>query len=267
MPIEFTVFLILIGLACGLVSTQIRVSPALTCLTALYFFLPVIGMPVDQYISIVIATILVACLPIHLYHWLTAMKAGRVEYSLLLKYAPGLAMGGVIGAQLVSLSNVEVLLAFISFTLLLNIFVSVLEWQVHQQRSVPNFPLPIGLLAGGMSVLGANDGHTVARLLYQLHPHSNENRDGTLHGMSVFLSFSALIGFVFPALQPVAISHIVASDAWLAGAIYIPAALALGAGLLFGSLLTRWQVSHYEHKILLACFNLYLIVCLFRIWQ
>ncbi|KZN13181.1 TSUP family transporter [Marinomonas sp. TW1] len=263
MPIEFAVFLILIGLACGLVSTQIRVSPALTCLTSLYFFLPAIGLSIENVVSIVIATTIVACLPTHLYQWLKAMRVGQVEYVLLFKYAPGFAMGGVIGAQLVSFAGIQVILAFLSFTLLLSIFVSTMPWRHVKLQSIPNFPLPIGLLAGGISLLGGNDGHIVSRLLERLHHRSVENGDGTLHGMSLFLSFAALIGFVFPATPP----PMTSLEAGLVGAIYLPAALILGAGVFLGTLLSRWQVSHYEHKILVICFNLYLIVCLFRIWQ
>lgn len=266
MPVEFAVFLLLIGLACGLVSAQIKVSPALTCLTSLYFFLPVIGIPVENVISVVIATIIVACLPTHLYYWLKAMKAGEVEYALLLKYAPGFAMGGVIGAQLVSFVSIQVILVFLTFTLVLNIFVNLVQWQYFKLQSLPNFPLPIGMFAGGISVLGGNDGHIVSRLLNHLHHRNLENSEGTLHGMSLFLSFAALIGFVFPAVPP-SLPSMTSLGSGLIGSIYLPAATTLAVGLFLGTLLSRWQVSQYEHKILLVCFNLYLIVCLFRIWQ
>ncbi|WP_394179185.1 TSUP family transporter [Marinomonas posidonica] len=266
MPVEFTVFLFLMGLGCGLVSAQIKVSPALTCLTSLYFFLPAIDIPVENLISVIIASTIVACLPTHLYSWLKGMKSGQVEYALLLKYAPGFAMGGVIGAQLVSLASFQVILAFLSFSLLLSVFVSTMQWRYIKLQSIPNFPLPIGLLAGGISLLGGNDGHIVSRLLNHLHHRNPENSEGTLHGMSLFLSFAALIGFVFPAVPP-SLPSMMSLGFGLIGSIYLPAATTLAVGLFLGTLLSHWQVSQYEHKILLVCFNLYLIVCLFRIWQ
>ena len=106
--IEMFFLLFFIGAATGSIASVIKIAPALIAIPALYFFLPVFNLSFERLMLPAIATCITSFIPANLYAWIISMKKGEVDSQQQINFAPGIAMGGVIGAQILSLSSVFV---------------------------------------------------------------------------------------------------------------------------------------------------------------
>jgi uncharacterized membrane protein YfcA len=262
--IELILLFILIGAATGTISSIIKIAPTLIAIPALYFFLPVFGLSLQEVMLPAIATCITAFIPTYLYAWIKSMKHGEVDTQHLINFAPGIAMGGVIGAQLLSL--VSFLVFKIGFTLiaLIAILNIILRSRTKKTSSIAIGKLahiPIGLFIGAMSLVSGNGGQTLGESLSTLKTVDHRQRQGSINGFVVFASIAAMIGFIFPAQ-----SFDQATLSGFSGAIHIPLMLVLACSHFFFNWLCRHRGNALDKRVLSISFVIFIACSLVRLW-
>lgn len=201
-PFELALLFAFIGAATGSITSIIRVAPTLIALPTLYFFLPVFDLSFEESVLPIVATCICAFIPIHLYTWIQSMKVGQVDSKNLILFAPGIAMGGVIGAQALSLTNFltfKVAFSVIAILAIINILLKPKALKVSTLQLNKYAYMPTGILIGTVSLLSGNCGRTLSESLCMLTQTDPQKNQGTISGLVVFASIAALVGFVYPA--------------------------------------------------------------------
>lgn len=264
MILEWCLLLVLIGSGAGAVSSLIRCAPALIALPSFYFFLPLFDVSFDEVMLPVIATCLVAFIPAHLHAWIRAMQKGQVDFQHMINFAPGFAMGGIIGAQLLSLIN---FVTFNVFFLLIAIIAILL--MIFTLRSIQIAPrkinrvayIPVGLGFGVISLLAGNCGRVMGQLLHMSSDNPEKNIEGTILGFAIFTSIAAMVGFIYPA-QPFdqfGLSGFV-------GAIHLPSFAVLAICYWFFHWFCYKRGNNLDRVVLYASAIVFLMCSLVRMW-
>lgn len=262
--IEMFFLLLFIGAATGAATSVIKIAPSLIAIPALYFFLPVFNLSFQDLMLPAIATCIAAFIPTHLYAWITSMKKAEVDSQHLINFAPGIAMGGVIGAQLLSLSSLLVFkLAFslISLITVLNIVFRPQLRSINTVKIGKLAHLPIGLFVGVFSLLSGNCGRVLASLLCSLKKVDQKQHQGTSDGFVVFASIAALVGFIYPAQT---FDHM--NMAGFAGAVHLPSMMILSCSHFFFYWLSRNLGNDLDKSVLSISFVVFITCSLIRIW-
>lgn len=264
MPIELILLLLLIGAGTGSVSAIIKITPALIAIPTLYFFLPIFGASLDDVILPVIATTITAFIPTHLYTWIKSMKAGSVDFQRLIDFTPGIVMGAIIGAQLLSLiSPFAFKLAFsiIAIIAFLNVVLSSQIESIHGVNINKVARLPIGLLIGVISLVSGNCGQVLAGVLFAINKTKISQRQGSVDGVAVFASIAAMVGFIYPA-QGFNDLNLVG----FAGAVHLPSVLVLALSHFSFFWFCQNRGNELDRQVLSVSFMVFLIFVLIRLW-
>lgn len=262
--IELIFLLIFIGAATGATFASVHVSPALIAIPTIGFFLPVFGLSFSEYVLPIVATCITAFIPTHLYSWIQAMRRQDVDSQCLIYFAPGVAMGAVIGAQLLSITN---LLTFkVAFSLIaLMAVINVVSELRRGQKTILLFNrlgrLPTGLFIGVLSLLSGNGGGVLARSLCTQKNITSKNQQGTIDGLVVFASIAGMVGFIYPAQ---AMNNL--DESGFAGAIHLPSMLILACCHGFFYWLCRHQNNRLDKNVLLISFMIFIACSALRIW-
>ena len=262
--IEFFLLLFFIGAATGSVASVIKIAPALIAIPALYFFLPVFDLSFQILMLPVIATCIAAFVPTHLYAWILSMKLAKVDSQQLIHFAPGVAMGGVIGAQLLSFSGVLIFKVFFLVLSLVAIKTIVFTKELEKNpanKFVTPWKLPIGLVLGIISLLGGNCGRVVAELLCRKVGVIKTQQQGTVEGLVVFTSIAAVIGFIYPAQ-----SFDNMGEAGFAGAVHLPSMIILAISHFLFFHLCRNRGNELDRRVLKISFAIFLLLSVGRFW-
>lgn len=262
--IEMFFLLFFIGAATGSIASVIKIAPALIAIPALYFFLPVFNLSFERLMLPAIATCITAFIPAHLYAWIISMKKGEVDSQQLINFAPGIAMGGVIGAQILSLSSVFVfniafsLIALIAVT---NVFFLARPEKIYVAQVGKTWNLPIGLIIGVLSLMAGNCGHALGCLLCSFKKVEAKLQQGTSNGFVVFASIAAMIGFIYPAQT---FDHIGLSG--FAGAVHLPSMIILSCSHLFFYWLCHNRGNELDKSVLSISFVVFIAFSVLRLW-
>lgn len=269
--IDIILLLLFIGAATGSTSSLISIAPAVIAIPSMFFFFPVLGLSFDEWLLPIMATVLTAFLPIHCWLWFRFMRQGSVDIQRLTQFASGVAMGGVIGAQLlslISLSVFKVIFSLVAFFTLINLVRSV-PFGLFKQAEISRFVrLPVGLLLGAMAILSGNITQSVGVIAgsddegFSKKKERSIQKRGTIEGLVAFASFAAMVGFLFPAQ-----AQTVSDMAGFIGAIHFPSAfvLAISHGLFFW--LCDRKGSDFDKRVLSLSVAVFIGCSLFRLWM
>lgn len=261
--IEMIILLLFIGAATGSVASVIRIAPTLIAIPALYFFMPVFGLSFQALMLPVVATCITAFIPAHLYAWVIAMKKGAVDSQQLINFAPGIAMGGVIGAQLLSLSSrltFKVAFLLISLMAIINIIFSSKLERSHVMPFATSWNMIVGLIVGVLSLLAGNCGRVLGDSLCHLRKVDQIQRQGTLDGFVVFASIAAMVGFIYPAKT---FNDMGASG--FAGAVHLPSMIVLSCSHMFFYWLCRNRGNELDRNVLSISFVVFIVFSVIRL--
>ncbi|MGO2356057.1 MAG: sulfite exporter TauE/SafE family protein [Marinomonas foliarum] len=262
--IEMIILLLFIGATTGSITALISIAPTLIAIPALYLFLPIFGYSLNEFMLTAVATCITAFIPTHLFAWIHSMKQGAVDSQHLIRFSPGIAMGGVIGAQLLSLISFDVFKICFSTLVVITIIGMMFRSSLSKSKNLAihkSTALPIGLIIGTSSVISGHCGSVLAYGLEKFNKTDTRLSTGTINGFAVFTSIAALIGFVFPAKA----SEIVELSGF-AGAIHIPSMLILGLSHFAFYLLCRDRGNALDKKVLSIGFIVFLACSLVRLW-
>ena len=270
MPTELILFLIVIGAGTGSISSLIKCSPTLIAIPAFFFFLPVFNIPFDNVMLPIVSTCLIAFLPTHLYSWIQLMKRGKVDFSRLINFAPGIVMGAIIGAQLLSLINFivfKVMFSLIAVFSILNIlltFQSVKKTEFNINKVII---LPFNLLLAAVSLLAGNSGRVLIESVLIKSHIEPEQKEGTVSGLVVFASIAAMVGFIYPAQPFDYVIFTELDNAYYAGSIHLPSLIILAISHFFFYWICRNRENHtLDNTVLSISFIVFILCTLVRLW-
>jgi uncharacterized membrane protein YfcA len=264
MQIEWFFLLALIGVTTGAVSALINIAPSLIALPVFYFFLPLFNLSFDDHMLPLVATCLVAFIPTHLHAWIQSMKNREVDFQHLINYAPGLAMGGIIGAQLLSLVSFSVFNVFFSLLALVTILQIIFALRSVNYAGIHVNKLsyiPVGLGFGAVSLLAGTCGRVMGDVLQAVNKKNSSQKEGTVQGFIVFTSIAAMVGFIYPA-QPFKYFDV----SGFVGAMHLPSLLVLAISHWCFYWLCHNRGNELDKMVLCVCFILFLVCALFRMW-
>lgn len=270
MDIQFVVFLIVCGAFSGALFATVKMGSALFIVPTVLIFMPVFQLPPPALIVPVIATAITSMVPILLADWLHDMKTQQVDSSSLIAFAPGAAMGGVIGAQIVSLMTfgtfgllfgLLVVIAIINVFLLYRPFDVLSKWRCFSQLSQSAFRLPITLLIGCVSVMSASSGKLFYTVMLQMHTVKKQQMSGVSTGLALFVVVAAMVGFSFPAKE-----FALSGTHYFIGAVHLPTCFVLATSQLATYLLCRNKGNALDKGVVQISAVIFLVIAALRIW-
>lgn len=271
MDIQFVVFLLICGAFSGALFATVKMGSALFIVPTVLLFMPVFQLPPPALIVPVIATAITSMAPMLLVDWLHDMKTQQIDSLSLIAFAPGAAMGGVIGAQIVSLMTLaafELLLGLLVVMAMINVFLlyrpfdELSKWRCFSQLSQSAFRLPITLLIGCVSVMSASSGKLFYSVMLQMHIIKKEQVSGVSTGLALFVVVAAMVGFSFPAK-----TFALSGTHYFIGAVHLPTCLVLAISQLAAYLLCRNKGNTLDKGVVHVSAVLFLVIAALRIWM
>ncbi|ETI58044.1 sulfite exporter TauE/SafE family protein [Marinomonas profundimaris] len=261
---ELALLFAFIGAATGSITSIIRIAPTLVAIPTLYFFLPVFNLSLEKSVLPIVATCICAFVPVHLFAWIQAMKVGQVDSNNLIHFAPGIAMGGVIGAQTLSLTNFltfKVAFSVMAILAIINILPKPKTLKISKFQLSKYAFMPTGILIGVVSLVSGNCGRTLSESLCMLTQTDERKSQGTSSGLVVFASISALVGFIYPAqtFNSMELSG-------FAGAVHLPLMVILSISHFVFYWLCRNRGNTLDKRVLSISVMIFILCSIIRFW-
>lgn len=267
--IQFLLFLMICGALSGALYATTKLGSALFVVPTVLLFMPVFHLSAHELLLPVIATAITAMIPMLLLDWVDQMKAQKVDSKYLIAFAPGAAMGGVIGAQIVSLMPFSIFpffLIFLSLAVVLNVYwhyrplAETSKWRIFQQLQRGVLKLPVALFLSCISVLSASTGKPLFGSLLSLGVIKQENLEPTTTGLALFAAIAAMVGFAFPAE-----SFIYSGSMGFVGAIHLLSCLILTLSQFVTFCLCRNKGSRLDIAVVYVAAIAFLLLATFRL--
>lgn len=201
--ILFWLFLGLVAFVAGIYSRVAGMSFGLVLVVGLYSLKSL--MPVNDIttvLPIVLATSLAACVPINLLYLIQAATSKRIDIDFVSKTATVVTLVAIISAQLVGI--LPVIYVQVLFLIMMSVYcvyylmpTELLGWiKIKLQANIISKARLI--LLGVLPVVSGTEGKEINSLFFSENVKSNLS-SGSYSTVAFFVSFSACIGFVFPA--------------------------------------------------------------------
>ncbi|MEO9656350.1 TSUP family transporter [Marinomonas sp.] len=263
---EYYILLLIVGAASGTLAALINTCSTLLIIPSVFFFMSLLGFKSEEMLLPLIASTLVALLPSHLYQWLQNIHQDTQAYKIIFAYAPGLAMGGVIGAQTFSFMPY----AFVILALAIILVISSINLVLYRRQTSLSLlkaknPLKlfIGLGIGALSILASNSSKTINQTLLPVRSNNSLVGNACVSGLAVFTSIGALVGFVYPASS----SGLPMGENYI-GLLHIPSVVILMASHFIGYWLFSKKSTQLD-TIIVSWFaiGLYLVTSVRLAWR
>ncbi|REG85687.1 TSUP family transporter [Marinomonas pollencensis] len=270
MELQLLILLFVAGGVAGALYTFTQIVAPLFVVCVVLLFLPALGYEYSGVLLPLIATSVVSFIPILLLQWIKDMKAATLDSSVLIALSPGAAMGGVIGAQVVSFMSP------LFFKLALSLVAALLLYQVIMQRrsvsltskkaqlmnlNVRSLRIPVGLLIGVVSIMAGGVGKVLAETVLTKTSVIQAHRHATAAGVALFVSIAAMVGFSFPAL-PLSYPQ---ADGFIGGIQWL-CCLTLAISQMLFYLLCQGKGNSLDHSVIRIALLVFIAIALSRIW-
>ena len=263
---EYYILLLIVGATSGILAALINTCSSLLIIPSVYFFMSLLGLQPEEMLLPLIASTLVALLPSHLYQWLQNIRQDTQAYKVIFAYAPGLAMGGVIGAQVFSLVPYAVVILGLVLMLIISSFNLALyrrQTSLSLLKAENPLKLFIGLGIGTFSILASNSSKSISQALLPVRSTNNLVGNACASALAVFTSVGALVGFVYPA----SLSGLAMGENYI-GLLHIPSVVILMSSHFIGYWLFRKKGTQLD-TIVVSWFTigLYLVTSVRLVWR
>jgi uncharacterized membrane protein YfcA len=198
--IQMLVVLLVIGAFAGVLAGLLGVGGGIVLVPAFFYAFQTLGYDGSQLMQMCLATSLATIIvtsmrSVHSHH-----KKGAVDWDILRGWAPGIALGAVVGMLVVSqLRSTTLQAIFGVLALTVGVYMSFgrAEWRLG--HAMPKGPLRIVLspLVGFMSVLMGIGGGSFGVPLMSLFNTAIHRAVATAAGFGVVIAVPAIIGFLF----------------------------------------------------------------------
>lgn len=198
--IQMLVVLLAIGAFAGVLAGLLGVGGGIVLVPAFFYAFQTLGYDGPQLMQMCLATSLATIIVTSLRSVHSHNKKGAVDWDILRGWAPGIAVGAVLGMLVVSqLRSTTLQAIFGILALIVGIYMSFgrAEWRLGQ--AMPKGPLRMILspLVGFMSVLMGIGGGSFGVPLMNLFNTPIHRAVATAAGFGVVIAVPAVIGFLF----------------------------------------------------------------------
>lgn len=202
--IQMLVVLLVIGAFAGVLAGLLGVGGGIVLVPAFFYAFQTLGYDGPQLMQMCLATSLATIIVTSIRSVHSHNKKGAVDWDILRGWAPGIAIGAVLGMLLVSqLRSTTLQAIFGALALIVGIYMSFgrSEWRLGQ--AMPKGPLRLILspIVGFMSVLMGIGGGSFGVPLMTLFNTTIHRAVATAAGLGVVIAVPAVIGFLFVDMQ------------------------------------------------------------------
>jgi len=268
--ISFLLFLCVTGAVAGALYAMTKIPAPLFVVSMILLFLPVFGFSQTEALLPVIATAITSFIPVLLLQWLEDMKAQKVDATALIALSPGAAMGGVIGAQIVSFMvpiffqlTLSFIVLVLTATVLIRLppFKSIVIKGLFSDLNTHYLRIPMGLLIGTISIMAGGPGKSLASATLTITSGKEPYKNGTSTGIALFVSIAAMVGFSVPAKA----IHYDLIDGNI-GAIQLTSCMVLAISQLAFYKVCKNRGNRLDQTVLTLGLLAFLIIAVSRVW-
>ncbi len=198
--IQMLVVLLVIGAFAGVLAGLLGVGGGIVLVPAFFYAFQTLGYDGPQLMQMCLATSLATIIVTSVRSAHSHHKKGAVDWDILCSWAPGIAVGALVGMMVVSQLRSNTLQAIFGIlALIVGVYMSFgrAEWRLGQ--TMPKGPLRFILspLVGFMSVLMGIGGGSFGVPLMSLFNTAIHRAVATAAGFGVVIAVPAVIGFLF----------------------------------------------------------------------
>ncbi len=194
------VFLLAIGAFAGVAAGLLGVGGGIILVPALYYAFSTMGYESDGLMQICVATSLATIIVTSVRSVLSHHKKGAVEWEILRGWAPGIALGAVLGVLLASgLKSQTLMLVFGILGVSVGLYMALgrAEWRLGMAMPKGLARAVFSPIIGFLSVLMGIGGGSFGVPLMTLYGRPIHNAVATAAGFGLLIAVPSTIGFLF----------------------------------------------------------------------
>jgi len=196
-----TLFLLVaVGALGGILAGLLGVGGGIVLVPAFFYVFQSLGYDSPQLMQICLATSLATIIVTSLRSVVSHNKKGAVDWQVLRTWAPGIALGalvGVVAASGLRSQSLQLIFGVLAITIGLYLAFGRSEWRVAEAMPTGIRRLVISPIVGFMSVLMGIGGGSFGVPLMTLHNTSIHRAVATAAGFGVIIAVPSVAGFLF----------------------------------------------------------------------
>jgi len=220
--IQMALLLMGIGAFAGVLAGLLGVGGGIVLVPAFYFSLAALGYDSPELMQICLATSLATIIVTSARSVAAHNRKGAVEWSILRDWAPGIAVGALLGVLVVASLRSQILVLTFSVLVFLIACYMVFgksTWRLADQMPKGLFQRALSALVGFLSVLMGIGGGSFGVPIMTLHGVPIHRAVATAAGFGAIIAIPSVLGFFFVEITPEA------RPPYTLGAVNIPAFL------------------------------------------
>lgn len=255
--IPVLLLLLVIGGFAGVMAGLLGVGGGIILVPAFFYAFSALGYGGDQLMQVCLATSLATIIVTSMRSVASHNKKGAVEWEILKKWAPGIAMGAVLGMLTVSSlrsSTLQGIFGVLGIIIGFYMAFGKSSWRLGEEMPTGLKRIAISPFVGFLSVLMGIGGGSFGVPLMSLHGIAIHRAVATAAGFGVIIAFPSVIGFLFVDVAADS------SPPLTLGAVNIPAFLVVISMTLMTAPLGAQLAHKLDAKMLKRVFAVFLIV-------
>lgn len=195
--------LVVVGAFAGVLAGLMGVGGGIVLVPAFFYVFTTLGFNGPQLMQLCVATSLATIIFTSARSVLSHHKKGAVDWGILRTWAPGIAIGAVLGvlvvAQLCTIT-LQIIFGGLAFWVGLYMAAGRSDWRLADALPTGGARAVLSPLIGGLSVLIGVGGGSFGVPLMTLHGVSIHRAVGTAAGFGLLIAVPSVIGFMFVGL-------------------------------------------------------------------
>lgn len=203
--LPFAAALLVIGAVAGVLAGLLGVGGGIVLVPAYFYALSALGYGGDQLMQVCVATSLATIIVTSLRSLQSHNRKGAVDWDILNGWAPGIAVGAVLGLFVATrVSSLVLQAVFGGLALVVGVYMAVGKGSWRLAEAMPTGVARAGLspTLGGLSVLMGIGGGTFGVPLMSLCSVPIHRAVATAAGFGVVIAVPSVIGFLFLSVPP-----------------------------------------------------------------
>jgi uncharacterized membrane protein YfcA len=203
--LQMLVLLMAIGAFVGVLAGLLGVGGGIILVPSFFFAFQTLGYDSPQLMQICLATSLATIIVTSVRSVLSHHKKGAVDWAILRGWAPGIAVGAILGmlvAASLSSSTLQALFGVLALTVGLYMLVSRAHWRLGTEMPRGLRRIALSPVMGFLSVLMGIGGGSFGVPLMTLYGVPIHRAVATAAGFGVTIAAPAVIGFLFLEVDP-----------------------------------------------------------------
>ncbi len=202
---QMLILLLIIGAVAGVLAGLLGVGGGIVLVPAFFYAFQTLGYDGPQLMQVCLATSLATIIVTSVRSVMSHNKKGAVDWDILRTWAPGIAIGAVVGMLLVSgLKSTTLQGIFGVLALIVGLYMGFgnAKWRLGQEMPTGPLRMVLSPLVGFMSVLMGIGGGSFGVPLMSLFNTPIHRAVATAAGFGVTIAVPAVIGFLFLSIDP-----------------------------------------------------------------